>query len=100
MEPELELGLDALFESHDPQLLEPADLTRRKRLEGEVGERRSAPESKRLAEPLGPLAKTIAASRGEGALEARRVELVRLQRELIAGRARLQAIRPDHLPKP
>ena len=45
--PELELGVDALAEDNEPQLLEPPDLRLREVVERELGERRPAPERER-----------------------------------------------------
>ena len=50
---ERELGVDALLDGGEPQLLEPLDLDARERLELEVGERASVPERLRGAERLG-----------------------------------------------
>ena len=44
---EREVGLDAVLERDQPQLLEPRDLVLRERLVGEIGQRRPAPERER-----------------------------------------------------
>jgi hypothetical protein len=45
---ERKVGFDPLLDGVQPKLFQPADLRLGKRLEGEVGERRAAPERKRL----------------------------------------------------
>ena len=47
---ELDLGLDAILERGEPELVEPRDLPLEEALVREVGERRSAPERERVAE--------------------------------------------------
>ena len=47
-----QVGLDAVLEQREPQLLEPADLALGERLIREIGERRPAPERERLPQPL------------------------------------------------
>ena len=44
-----EVGVDALLERREPQLLQPRALGLRERLVGEVGERRPAPQRERLS---------------------------------------------------
>jgi hypothetical protein len=44
-----QVRVDARLERRPAQLLQPRDLDLRERLEGEVGERRPAPERQRLA---------------------------------------------------
>ena len=51
--PEGELRLHPTLEREDPQLLEPRDDRRERRLVREVGERRPPPEEKRLGEGVG-----------------------------------------------
>ena len=53
--PELDLGLDAVLERREPELVQPRDLCLEEALEAEVGERRAAPEPERVAEPGGAL---------------------------------------------
>ena len=52
MPPELELGIEALLERRETQLLESRDRGLRERLVREVCERRSAPELERAPEQL------------------------------------------------
>src|SRR5215210_2741948 len=49
---ERELGLDPLLDRSEMELFEPSDLALRKRLVGELGERRAAPQSQRLPQKL------------------------------------------------
>src|SRR5213076_1345690 len=49
---ELELGLDQLLVGGGAELLEASDLDARERFEGEIGQGRPAPETKRLAQEL------------------------------------------------
>ena len=47
---ELEVGLDPALERGEPQLLQPRDRRLREALVGDVGQRRPAPQSQRLAQ--------------------------------------------------
>ncbi len=47
---EREVGLDALLEGDDPQLLQARDLRRGEILVSEIGQRRPAPERESLTE--------------------------------------------------
>src|SRR5262249_3667941 len=51
VEPGLELGLDAVFDRVQPELLEPPDLALRERLVGHVRQRWPAPELERAPQP-------------------------------------------------
>ena len=77
-----ELALEPPFQRREPQLLEPCDLTLRERLEGEVRQRRPAPQRQRL----------LVALLGEQPLEAMQVELVVVDPEQVAGRPRLEPV--------
>jgi hypothetical protein len=46
------IGVDPLLEGGEPQLLETTDLGLRERLVSEIGERRTAPNGKRLTQPF------------------------------------------------
>ena len=46
-----EVGVDPLLEQREPELLEPRRLDGGERLEGELRERRAAPERERLVQP-------------------------------------------------
>jgi hypothetical protein len=50
--PECEIGVDAVLQRAEPQLLETEDLTLGERLVRDVGERGAAPECERLTEEL------------------------------------------------
>ena len=104
MTPEREIGLDPLLHRRHTQAFEPSDLGLGERLERELGQRRSTPEAERfvqgsrrtlgiaLCERIPPLA--------EPALEAVQVELGRLDREQVAGRAGQQSLRGQQLAQP
>jgi hypothetical protein len=77
----LEVYANASLESREPGLLEAGGLGPGERLEGEVGERRPAPQRERLARV------TL-----EQPLEAQHVELVLLHPDGVAGRAREDAV--------
>ena len=47
LQPELELGVDALADDDEPQFLEPSDLRLREIVERELRERRSTPQRER-----------------------------------------------------
>ena len=70
-----ELGVDPLLERRQPQLPETGALRLRERLVGEVGERRPAPQRKRLAQLLRCPLGIGAAGLGDEPLEAGDVEL-------------------------
>src|SRR5262249_22770417 len=91
-----ELGVDPLFDRPQPEVLEPASLLVGGILECEVGQRRAAPDGKRLAKETGPRARILTLRFGDEALEAPEVELVRLEHESVARRARHEhALRED-----
>ena len=74
---ERELGLDALLERGEAQLLEPRDRRRRERLVGEVGERRAAPQRERLAQQRRPRARARRARAPTAASSASRSKRLR-----------------------
>ena len=98
---EREVGVDPLLERREAELLEPDDRGLRERLVGEVGERGAAPERERLAQrrrgrsasPAGAVRLALA----EQALEAVQVELLGLELERVAGRARDEHAAPSDL---
>ena len=104
VEPALEVGRDALLERLEPGLLEPRDLRLAEALVSQVGERRSAPERERLAEPGRGSGRVAAAQRlapgGHPELEAVDVELARLDPEHVPGRAGLERVAGEGLPEP
>jgi hypothetical protein len=97
---QLEVGVHPLLERGESRLLEAADLVAGERLEREVLERRPPPERERGAELLCPLARLgPACLRGEP-LEARQVELLRVDAQEISGRLGDDQLRTDRLSQP
>ena len=86
-----EVGLDAVLDRGGPQLLEAGDLGRREGLERHIGQRRAAPLLERRAQPrrraLGSAGRQRPPAVLAEALEAREVELVRLDPQPVAGSA-------------
>ena len=89
---------DARLERSQPLLLEPRDLGRRERLEGEIRERRAAREPQRFAQQrrrvLGLAAGKRALPVVEQPLEALGVELAGRHLEEISRRCRAEDVRP------
>jgi hypothetical protein len=75
---QLEVGVHPLLERCESRLLQAADLVAGERLEREVLERRPPPERQRGAELLGSLARLGPACLSGEPLEARQVELLRV----------------------
>jgi len=74
--PELEIDLDPVEQSREPQLVQPLGLAGCEALETKVGERRPAPELERLAQALGLERRLLRRpSLGDEAVELERVEL-------------------------
>jgi hypothetical protein len=71
---ELKLGVDALLQGSEAGLLQPADLLASERLEGEILQRRPAPERERRPELLRALGRGAVPRLGRQPLEARKVE--------------------------
>ena len=99
---ELELGVDALLDSRDVQLLEPSNLGLRELLLREVVERRAAPERERFAQERRCLVRARRGRRLPQALESMQVELAAfdadhvarlLRDDRIVGRKRLPQLR-------
>ena len=89
--PEGEVCFDPFLEGGQAQLLEPGDLVLGERVEGEVGERRAAPEAERLTEECRCLERSARrraplALCASSAVEAVRVELSVLEPEDVPGR--------------
>jgi hypothetical protein len=82
-----QIGLDAPLEAGEAELLEASDLVLGEELVGELGKRRAAPEPK----PLDDLAARYQL------LEAIEIELPGFDLELVAGRAREDAVLPERL---
>ncbi len=85
-----EVGLDALLERQDAQLLEAPHLALRERLIAELAQDRAAPQRERLAERLRRLGRAAGREQRAAVLVAARealgVELVRLDVEPVAAR--------------
>ena len=97
---ELEVGLDPLLERREPHLLEPAQFVTGKRLERQVLERAAAPETERRLQLLRSLARLRAARLRGQPLEARQVELLRVDPQHVPGRLRDEQLRADRLSQP
>ena len=83
-----QVGVDALLQGVQTELLEPTDLGLRPRVEGEVEERRSTPEREGLPQ-LPRRGRRVGPSRlGHEALEAVRVEAAGLDAKLVSRRPR------------
>ena len=102
---ECEVGLDAVLERGELQLLQARALDARERLGGELGQRRAAPERECRPEALGSGGRVGLSERrppraGE-LLEAAQVERVGgPELETVARRARLQELRGQRLAQP
>ena len=91
----LDVGVDALLERIEPQLLEPPDLTLRELLARQIGERRAAPERQRRPQQLRSLAGRERARLDEHGLEAKGVDGVPARRR---GRSPARASRGRRSP--
>ncbi len=91
---ELEVGVDSFLERVQPQLLEPADLGLRERLERQVGERRATPQRQRLTKLCCSIGRLGASCSGDEPLEPPEVKAVRVDRQDVARRAGHQGARP------
>ena len=91
MAPELQVGLDPVFERDQTQFLEPRDLVLGEGLVGEVGQRRSATELERLGQGLGGdrrvAAVELLSPLGRQALEPVDIDLLGLDLEHVAATA-------------
>ena len=94
---EAELAGKPLLLGVEPQPLEPGDLGAGKGLEGEVVERRPAPECERVGEQRAARAGRSGARLLEEPLEAQRVDSLGLEREPVPGRLGQEHVRPDDL---
>ncbi len=82
--PEREVGLDALLEDRQPQLLEPGDLHLREGLVREVRQCRAPPQRQRLAQLGGGRLRVGRPRLGHELLEASEVELAGLDAQHVA----------------
>ena len=97
---QLEVGVHSLLERRESRLLEAADLVAGERLEREVLERRPPPERERGAELLCPLARLGPTCFRREPLEARQVELLRVDAQQISGGLGDDQLRTDRLSQP
>ena len=81
-----EIRVDAILERGEAKLLEPADLTLRPWLVGELDEWRAAPEREGLPQALGCGRRLCPSRLGHETLEAVQIETIRLDAELVARR--------------
>ena len=96
--PELDLGLDAVLERREPELVEPRDLCLEEALEAEVGKRRAAPEPERVAQPGGPLRRWQRPRLVDEPFEPSGVDRAGLDAEHVPGSARLDRGLPEQAP--
>ena len=96
---ELDLGLDAILERRQPELVEPRDLPLEEALVREVGERRSAPQRQRVAEGGRALGGRKRPRIVDEPLEAAGVDHARLRAERIPAGARLDRLLPERVPQ-
>jgi hypothetical protein len=87
---EREIRIDAVLERREPAFLEPLDIDARERLEGEIRERRPAPERQRLAQlvhgALGRAGRKRAPTVLGKPLEPVEIELAEADAQHVAGR--------------
>ena len=70
MAAERQVGVDAVLERREPQLLQPRDLALRLRLAAEIGQRLAVPQRERIAQQRRPLARIVPLARpGDQRLE-------------------------------
>jgi hypothetical protein len=102
--PEREVGVEAELERRETDLLEPDDRGLREALVGDVGERRTAPQRQRLAEPRRGLGRHAAGEQAPSLvhepLEAVEVEFVRPDPHDVPRRARRQHVLRERLAQP
>ena len=94
-----ELRLGALLEEGEAELVEPRDLLLRERLVAELGQRLAAPEGERLVEERRPAHGLARPRLVDEAPHAGQVELLGLEPDDVAGRARLDRVRAERLPQ-
>ena len=99
-----EIGLDALAEAADPQILQPRDLGLREALVGDVGERRPAPQLERRAERRRGVprhaARQLLAPAPQLRLEAVGVERARCEPHGVAAALGAHELLADRRPQP
>ena len=97
---ELDLGLDAVLERREPELVQPRDLRLEEALEGEVGKRRATPEPERVTEPGGPLCRRQRPRVVHEPFEAAASIVPGSARRTYPGACVSIARPPEHAPKP
>ncbi len=95
--PELELRVDPLLQGSEAGLLEPTDLVASERLEGEILQRRPAPERERSPQLLRALGRGAVPRLGRQPLEARKVEPLGVDAQDVAGWLRDERLQADRL---
>src|SRR4051794_39013164 len=95
----LELRVDPLLDGGEPQLLEPADLGRRERLEREVGQRVAPPESERVAQRGWATRRIEPARLADEPREAAEVDRICLDLEHVPGVPSTDELRTEELPE-
>ena len=96
---ELDLGLEPVLERRQPQLVEAGDLALEERLEGEVGERRPAPERQGVRERRRALGRRQRRSVTDEALEALRVDCPGVDAKHVSRRAGLDRLPTERPPE-
>ena len=98
--PELELGIDALLDDRQPQLVQPAGLSSKGRLMCEVAQSRAVPEAERRSESFFTLASRERPSRLDEMLEPPNVDRLRPSAKHVAPRLRDDDVLPQVLAEP
>ena len=99
MAAERQVGVDAILERGEPQLVQPGDLALRERLAAEIGQRLAVPQRERIAQarrPLGRIVPRLAPRRPATRTGPGRPRAAR-DLQQIAGRARPDPIGADQL---
>ena len=95
VQPELELGVDALADHDESKLLEPSNLRLREVVECELRERRPAPQRKRGLQKRAPLLRGKPPRVDERVLETTCIDLIRSDVEYVARRACVENVAPQ-----
>ncbi len=96
---ELDLGLEPVLECRQTHLVEARDLGLQERLEGEVGERRPAPERQRVRERRRALGRRQGRRIPDETLEAPRVDGAGVDPEDVSGGAGLDRLPTERSPE-
>ena len=94
---ELEVGIDALLDRRDAQVLKPGDLHGQGRLVLEPGERGATPELERLGELRPPLARRKRLSLADQRLEAMEIDSAGVDAKHVAPRPRNEEVAAEVL---